>query len=128
MNLQHRCYHLPNAKSGTDAKVLREKLNWTGPFKTLAVGPSPSDFTPSGFPLAAKLLYLDLPSDMPGPDAHCQVSVARCKPAIIPDTTDLPRYLPAGLTQYVLNNTINSPPRPRRRRRRLRVRRPFGGR
>ena len=33
------------AKSGTDAKVLKEKLslNWTGPFKILTVGPSPSD-------------------------------------------------------------------------------------
>ena len=53
-------------KSGTDAKVLKENLslNWTGPFNILAVGPSPSDFTPEGRPLAANLLYLDLPNDM----------------------------------------------------------------
>ena len=49
---------------------------------------------------------------MPGPDAHCRVSVAQFKPCINPhDTTDLPRYLPAGLTQYVLNHhTTKSPP------------------
>ena len=48
---------------------------------------------------------------MPGPDAHCRVSVAQCKPCTNHhDTTDLPRYLPAGLTQYVLNNyTTKSP-------------------
>ena len=94
------------AKSGTDASVLKEKLslNWTGPFKILAVGPSPSDLTPDGRPLAAQLLYLDLPNAMPGPDAHWWVSVARCKPCTdAHDPTDLPQYLPAGLTQYVLS-------------------------
>ena len=62
--------------------------------------------------MAAKLLYLDLLNDVPGPDAHCRVSVARCKPCTNPhDTTDLPRYLPAGLTQHVLNNhNSNLPP------------------
>ena len=95
------------AKSGTDAKVFKEKLspNWTGPFNSLAVGPSPSDSTPDGRPLAAKQIYVDLPNDMPGPDAHCRVSIARYNPCANPhDTTDLPRYLPAELTQYVLNN------------------------
>ena len=119
-------------KPGTDTKILKEKLslNWTGPFKILAVGPSPSDSTPDGRPLTAKLLYLDLPHDMPGPDAHCRVSVARCKPCSNPhDTTDLPRYLPAGLNQHVLNHHITkSPPLSRQRRRRLRARRAFGGR
>ena len=69
--------------------------------------PSPSNSTPDGHPLATKLNYLDLPKNMPGPGAHCRVSVARCKPCTNPHhTTDLPRYLPAGLahTQYVLNN------------------------
>ena len=49
---------------------------------------------------------------MPGSDAHCRVSVARCKQCINPhDTTDLPRYLPAGLAQCVLNDyTTKSPP------------------
>ena len=47
---------------------------------------------------------------MPGPDAHCRVSVARCKPCTNPhDTIDLPRYLPSGLTQYVLNNHTAPP-------------------
>ena len=49
---------------------------------------------------------------MPGPDVHCRVSVARCERCTNPhDTTDLPRYLPVGLTQYALNNhTTKSPP------------------
>ena len=87
------------AKSGTDAKFLKEKrsLNWTVLFKILAVGFSPSDSTPDGRPLSTKLLYLDLPSDMPGPDAHCRNSVARCKSCTNShDTTHLPQYLPAG--------------------------------
>ena len=101
------------AKFGTDAKVLKAKLslNWAGPFKILAVGPAPSDSTPGGRPLAAKFIYLDLPNDMPGADADCRVSVARCKPCTnLHGTTDLPRYLPAGLTQYVLNNHITKSP------------------
>ena len=54
---------------------------------------------------------MDLPNDIPGPDAHCRVSVARCKPCTNPyDTSDLPRYLPAGLTQFVLNNYTTTPP------------------
>lgn len=71
------------AKPGTDTKVLKEKLslNWTGSFKSLTVGPSPSDFTPDGRPLvAAKVLYFNLHSDMPGPGAHKRVLVAPCKP------------------------------------------------
>ena len=63
------------AKAGTDAKVLKEKLslNWTWPFKILAIGPSPAEATPDVRPLAAKLLYADLPNDMPGADAPCRV-------------------------------------------------------
>ena len=94
-------------KFGTGAKVLKAKLSldWTGPFKVLAVGPSPSDFTPDGCPLAGKLFYLGLLNDMPGHGAHCRISVARCKPCTnAHDTTDLPPYLPAGFTQDVLNN------------------------
>ena len=120
------------AKSGTDAKVIKEKLSldWMGLFQILAVGPLPADSTPDGRPMAAKFLYLDLLTDMPGPDAHCRVSVARCKPCTNPhDTADLPRYLPAGLTQNVLNNyTTSPPPSTRHRRRRLRSHRAFGGR
>ena len=95
------------AKSGTDAEVFQAKLslNWTGPFKILAVGSSPSDYVPDGRPPAAKLIYLDLPSDMPDPDGHRAVSVARFKPCINPhDSTNLPRYLPPGLIQYILSN------------------------
>ena len=107
------------AKSGTDAKVLKEKLslNWTGPFKILAVGPSPSDSTPDGRPLATNWYYLDLPNDMPGPDAHCRVSVDRCKPRTNPhDTTDLLRYLSAGQIQRLQQLHHQIPPLPRHRR------------
>ena len=40
-------------RKDTDNKVLKEKLslNWTGPFKTIAVGPSPATNTPDGRPL-----------------------------------------------------------------------------
>ena len=87
-------------------------LNWTGPCKILAVGPSPSSATPDGSSLGHKLLYLDLPSDTPGADAHRRVSVERCKPCTTPhDRGDMPRCLPDGLTHYVLNNfTKTSPP------------------
>ena len=108
---------LQGAKSDTDAKVLKEKLSlsWAGAFKIFAVGPSPSDSTPDGRPLASKLLYLDLPNDMPGPDAHCRVSVVRCKPCTNPhDTTDLPKYLRAGLAQYVLKSPQTTSPCGRR--------------
>ena len=89
------------AKSGTDAKVLKAKLslNWTGPLKILAICPSPAEAITDGRPLAAKLLYLDLPNDMPSADAPCRVSVVHCKPCANPhDSSDLPRFLPAGLT------------------------------
>ena len=94
-------------KPDTDAMVLTAKLslNWTGPYKVLAVGPCYSANNPDGSTLGAKLLYLDFPYDMPGADARRHVSVQRCKPcANYPDRGDMPKYLPAGLTQYVLNN------------------------
>ena len=75
------------AKPDTDAKVLKAKLslNRTGPYKVLAVGPCSSADTPDGSPLGAKLLYLDLPSDMPGTDVRRRISVQRCKPCANPD-------------------------------------------
>ena len=84
-----------------------------GPYKIVAVGPCPSSDTPDGSPLGDKLLYLDLPIDMPGADAHRRVSAERCKPCTNPhDRGDMPKkYLPDGLMQYVLNNfTKKSPP------------------
>ena len=93
------------ARKDTDNKVLKEKLSlsWTGPFKILAVGPSPATETPDHRPLGLKLLYLDLPSHLSGPAAKPRVTVARCKPCVNPyDVDDIPKYLPVGLTQYVL--------------------------
>ena len=100
------------AKAGTDAKVLKAKLsrNWTASFKILAVGPCAAEATPDGRPLAAKFICLDLLNDMPGVDAPCRVSVVPCEPcANHHDSSDLPWFLPAGLTPYVLNST-KSPP------------------
>ena len=101
-------------RKDTDNKVLKEKLplNWTGPFKIIAVGTSPATDTPDGRPLEDKLLYLDLPSNLSGPAAKPRVTVARCKPCANPyDADDIPRHLPAGLTQYVLHTfATKSPP------------------
>ena len=71
----------------------------------------PCSEAPDGHPLASKLLYLDLPSDQPGQDSKRRVSVVRYKPCANPhDTDDLPRFLPAGLTPYVLNSYANKSP------------------
>ena len=94
-------------KTDTDAKVLKAKLslNWTGLYKVLAVGPCTPADTSDGSPLGAKLLHFDLPPDTPGADARRRVSVQRCKPCTnAHDHGDMPEYLPAGLTRYVLNN------------------------
>ena len=93
-------------RKGADNKVLKENLllNWTGPLKILAGGPSSAADTPDGRPLGDKLLYLDLPSNLSGPAAKPRVTVARCKPCANPYyADDIPRHLPAGLTQYVLH-------------------------
>ena len=82
------------AKAGTDAKVLKAKLslNWTGPFKILVFDSSLAEvITPDGRPLAAKLLYLDLPNDVLGVDALCRVSVVRFNLASTPTTASTSR-------------------------------------
>ena len=70
----------PTASTDADATVLKVKLslNWTGPFKILEVGPAAS--APDKRRLADKVLYLNLPSDMPGASAKPRVTVERCKP------------------------------------------------
>ena len=101
-------------KANTDAKVLKAKLarNWTDPYKTLAVGPCSAADTPDGSPLGSNLLYLDLPSKLLGSDARRPVAIERFKPcANVDDSGSMPKILPAGLTQYVLNKLCNmSPP------------------
>ena len=101
------------AKTDTGAKVLKANLslNWTGPYKVLAFGSCTPAHTPDGSPLGAQLLYLDLPSDMPGTDARQRVSVQSCKPCANPhDHGDMPKYSSAGLTQYELNNFSKKSP------------------
>ena len=101
-------------KASTDANVLKAKLalNWTGPYKILAVGPCSAAETPDASPLGSNVLYLDLPSDLPGSDARRRVAIERFKPcANRRNSGDMPKYLPAGLTQYVLNTfSKRSPP------------------
>ena len=55
------------AKSDTDDKVVIAELllNLTSLYKVLAVGSCSSALTQDGSSLGAKLLYLDLPYDMP---------------------------------------------------------------
>ena len=80
-------------KANTDAKVLKAKLalNWAGPYKVLAVGPSSSVETPDCSPLGDNLLCLDLPSDLPGSDSRQRVAIERCKPCANPhDSSDIP--------------------------------------
>ena len=68
-----------------------------------AFGPCSAAETPDGSPLGSNLLYLDLPSELPGSDARRRVAIERCKPCANPhDSGDMPKYLPAGLTQYML--------------------------
>ena len=73
-------------KANTDAKVLKAKLalNWTGPYKVLAVGPCSFAETPDGSTLVENLLYLDLPSDLSRSDARRRVAIERCKPCANP--------------------------------------------
>ena len=101
-------------KANTDAKVLKAKLalNWTGPYEILTDGPCSAAEPPDGSPLGSNLLDLDLPSDLLDSDARRRVAIERCKPCANPhDSGDMPKYLPAGLTQYVFNNfSKKSPP------------------
>ena len=100
-------------KANTDAKVPKAKLalSWTSPYKILAVGPCSAAETPDGSPLESNLLYLDLPSDLPGPNARRRVAIERCKPFANPhDSRDMPKSLPAGRTRYALNNFSNKSP------------------
>ena len=100
-------------KANTDAKVLKAKLvlNWTGPYKVLAVGLCSCTDTPDGSPLGDNL-HLDLPCDLPGLDARRRVVIKRYKPCANPhDSDNMPKYPPVGLAQYALNNfPKKSPP------------------
>ena len=101
-------------KANTDAKGLKAKLAliWTGAYKIPAIGPCYAAKTPDGSPLGGNLLHLDLHSNLPGSDARRRVAIKRCKPCVNPhDSEDMPKYLPAGLTQYVLNNIPKKFPR-----------------
>ena len=76
------------------------------------MGPTAAYDTLDNRPLQDKLLFLDLPSDLPGRGSKPRVSVKRCKPCHNPDdTSDIPKHLPADLTTYVLTaSAAKSPP------------------
>ena len=59
-------------KANMDAEVVKAKraVNWTGPYKVRAVDPCSSADTLDSSPLGENLLYLDLPSDLPGSDSR----------------------------------------------------------
>ena len=80
-------------KAKTDAKVREAKLalSWTAPYEIVTVGPCSAAETPDGWPLESNLLYLALPSDLPGSDARRRVAIERCKPCTNPhDSGDIP--------------------------------------
>ena len=85
-------------------------LIWTGPFKILAVGLPTANEPPDRRSLG-DILHLDLPSHLSGPAAKPRVTVVRCKSCINPyDVDDMPKYLPAGLTQCVLHAFAHKSP------------------
>ena len=88
-------------KANTDAKVhTRANSRSTG----LAVGPCSAAETPDVSPPGSNLLYLDFPSDPTGSDVRRRVANERCNPCSNPhDSEDMPKYLPAGLRQDVIN-------------------------
>ena len=114
LGLQYRCHYPKRSRNGADHNVSKRKmsLNWTGPFKVLAVDPCSAAANPDGHPLGDELLYLDLSSNLSGPAAKPRVTVALCKPCTNPyDTDDIPRHLPTGFRQYVLHAfATKSPP------------------
>ena len=93
------------AKTDSDAKVLKAKLslNWTGPCKVLAVGPVPP-LAPQTAPFCALSSYTWI--YLPICPARMRTCAFRCNtasPVPTPRPWRLAEYLPAGLTQHVLN-------------------------
>lgn len=81
------------------------------PTKLFGIGPLPASDTPNSHPVQHNLLYLDLPFDMPGMDRNRRISALRCNPCRNTDETDdISRYLPAGITKYVLSSYLNKSP------------------
>ena len=100
-------------KANTDAKVLEAKLvlNWTGPYKTLAVDRCSAAETRDGSPLGSNFLCLDLPSNLHGSHARRRVAIERYKPSANPhDSRDMPKYRPSRPTQYMPNNIFKKSP------------------
>ena len=114
MSIQYGRPHTTKTAQGVDSKTFKDEpsLDWTGPFKIVAVAPSPVANQPNGRLLGDELLYLDLPSNLSGPAAKPCVTVACFKPcANLYDADNMPRHIPAGFTQYVLHAfATKSPP------------------
>lgn len=94
------------AHPNTDDQVLKAKLPlpWTGPFRILAVGPAAAEDTPDHRPPGPNLVYLELPSGMPGSDSRARVFVHRCNSChSFHDVNGFPPHLPADLSKYALH-------------------------
>ena len=68
------------------------------------MSPAPACDVLDSRPHYDKLLFLDIPFDLPRRDSRRSVSVERCKPCRPDNTQDMPKYLPSDLTKYVLNS------------------------
>lgn len=90
---------------------------WTGLFKIPTLSPCSPAVSPGGRPVRDKVIFLDLPPNVPGPDTTRRVSVARCPLSAVLQSARHRRtrlgYLSAGLTGYVTNkSTTKSTPYP----------------
>ena len=113
MGVQLFLHHPPGCERehGRQGAKGQTRAYLDGPYRILAVGPGFAAETPNGSPFGSNLLYLDLPSDLPGSDTRRRVEIERCKPcANPPDSGDMPKDLPAELTQYVLNTSCKKSP------------------
>ena len=102
------------ANADTDAKILRAKLSldWTGPYKVLAIGPCSSPDTPEGSPLATKLVYLDLSSDDPARMHAGAFQYNAASPVPTPTTKTACRFICGRVCPNVCSTTCSrNPPR-----------------
>lgn len=100
------------AREDTEDKALGAKLmfDWTGSFNVLAIGPTSAAASADDRLVPANLLFVELPSGCSGPASERRATVACCKQCRNPhDVSDMPKYLPVGLTQYVLNEQTATP-------------------
>ena len=111
---ENLCLHHPPAcegKHGRHGAQGQTPLHWRGPYNILAVDPCFAAEPPDGSPLGSNLPHIDLPYHLPGWGARRRAAMERCKPCAKPhDNGNMPEYLPAGLTQYMLDDISKASP------------------